>query len=147
MNKKYYYIVASILLFAMISLSGCKKNDRIYEEVNLDSIFNAKLKEKINELFPDNGVYLYDKPGDKGEYLILNSNQTNSLGEIALYSDVKVEIEEDTMMIYYTETMKTYTPNEEADKQFVYKIKSNKQCEYIRIYKNGEESYFDSIGA
>jgi hypothetical protein len=160
-NKTHFGILICILLLLMIGLSGCRKKEFSYRELDLTKASSRKLQNRINELFSENGVYiLQDSKHDNVIYLIFNSFQTDLEGNVGQYSNIEIKSEDDTIRIDFDYSVTEYASKTEIGDQvfykvsegdlytgqLVYKIMKEKEYEYLSLYKNGEEAYFDGIG-
>lgn len=155
MKRKYHYLILGVLsliilvvLFNIVRNNSPKKtiNNQLAEEINLSSL-NTK-----DIIFKENGVYLQyldnhnlDKP--KEMYFILNGSIVNLEGEAPFYSNVDIKTSENEIQIYFDEEIKKYPQGKYPDHKLIFKITPDKKYEYIKVFKNGQESHFDSVGA
>lgn len=153
MRKKHFYlltfIAVSVVLLITINKTlnnNAKQNIFTTEKININTALNNKTKNAISQLCKDNGVFLFNLSESNVIYLILDGTHVNLNGEASYFSDVKVEAKDDTIMIYFSEGLKNYPFGKYPEQKLVYKITKDKNYDYIKVFKNGEESHFDGIG-
>ncbi|TCT12880.1 hypothetical protein EDC18_11151 [Natranaerovirga pectinivora] len=141
----------SILCFMAIILVGCtdknineyKQEDLIVTQIKIENA-NKDLSEFINKVEKENGTYLYTKVNDQDTYLFLNNSNVIYGDNVTYYTDIKIEGRENTIYIYFNEEITSdysgIIPN-----QLLYKIEKKKTYDYVKMFKNGEESYFSSV--
>lgn len=152
MNQKTFYLLTSILVLVILVIIGIftkmnnvKDGTFITEKLNTDSRDYKKIIDKISGAIKENGVYLLNTGKDNITYLILDGSYINLKNEAPYFSDVKIENRENSINIYFREEMKTYPEGEYPDHRLIYKITKDKDTEYIRVFKNGEETHVDSV--
>lgn len=138
--------VLVILLTIINTINNAKQNIFTTEKINIDPALDEKIKYAINQLCKGNGVYLFNSEESHVVYFILDGTHVNSYGEALCFSDVKVETKDDLIMIYFSEGLKNYPFGKYPEQKLVYKITKDKNYNYIKIFKNGEETHFDGIG-
>ena len=83
----------------------------------------------------------------KGDsYLFLNDYNVKNGEKAPYYTDIKMELKQNTMTISFNEKYADDYKNKEINNRELYKIKQTKDYDTIRIYKNGKEVHFDSVG-
>lgn len=142
MVKKLAFLPLMLLL-----LVGCIGNDKelTFSEINPEKA-SKRVKDfitqmEINEDGTGNGIYVFNEGKDK-LYLYLSQEfleKGNTFGSF----DVKEE--EGSINIYLNEL----SDEEMTDtvQQKLYKINRPKDYEYLRVFKNGEETYIQTVGA
>lgn len=85
------------------------------------------------------GIYIYNDSNKR--YLYLNQNFLDDGKEFG-YIDIKTE--GDSINIYLNDISKS---DEEADPYKLYKFNVKGDYEYLKVFKNGEETHFEGIGA
>jgi len=152
LNKKIFYLLISISVLMILLLIGInikmnnvKDNTFIAEKLNTNSDAYKKINDKVSSFIKENGVFLLQTEEDNVNYLILDGSHMNLKNESSYFSDVKVENNEDLIMIYYNEELKNYTEGKYPEHRLIYKITKDKETEYIRVFKNKEETHFNSV--
>lgn len=152
MNRKIIYSIISIAVLVIliaigifIKMSNAKAGTFIAKQLDTRSREYMKINDKVSKLIKGNGVYLLNTEGDKINYLILDGSYINLGNEAPYFSAVKIENKEASIMIYFSEEMKTYPNGKYPEQRLIYKITKDKNYEYIRVFKNGEETHFDSV--
>jgi hypothetical protein len=141
----FFSLVTALIIFGVIIKTNVSSNDKFtVESIDLNLRKNAKISKRISEINIDNGVFLLNID-DKETYLILNGSNVNLKGEAPYFSNVSISSKEDTISIYVNEENKKYFLGEYPNNKLVYKITNDKDSKYMKIFRNGEESYFDSI--
>ncbi|ERI92341.1 hypothetical protein HMPREF1982_02323 [Clostridiales bacterium oral taxon 876 str. F0540] len=153
LKKKYTYlltiITAIVILFSVgyiVRTSASKNKTFIAKEINFNTFSNKKIRIAIEQICKDNGVFLYNLK-DNATYLILDGSHANFKGEAPYFSDVKIEAKENSIRIYFTQELKNYPFGKYPQQKLVYKITKDKKYDYIKVFKDGVETHFDSIGA
>lgn len=135
-------LVLSFLLFILV---GCNAHngELTFSEVNPEKA-NANVKDfidtvELNEDGDGNGIYVFDS-GEDHYYVFLSQEYLingNSFGEV----DVKVE--DRSLNIYLRDRSK-----QEANgtKQKLYEIRAKGDYEFLRVFKNGEETTIEAVG-
>jgi hypothetical protein len=153
MPKERILSAAFITLLIILIVGGVsiiryvKKDAFSAERIIIDTAKHAKVKKQIDSLCEKNGVFLLQSEKNNEIYLILDGSHTSLEGEAPYFSNVKVTTEKDSIMIYFNEEPKNYTVGKYPEQRLVYKINTDKDYEFIKLFKNGEETHFDSIGA
>lgn len=139
--------VALILLCGLmiVLLTGCQqKNGSSLLKIEEGSAPTA-VRNFISEISSQNGVNLYSD-GVHGDYLFLNAENFVYGQKPSYFTDVKCELVEETLFIYIAEN-----PTEDNSKRestrLIYKIDSSVEYDRIRLFKNGLETNFDTVGA
>lgn len=150
MNKKIFYSIITIaalviLIVIFAKTSNTKAGTFITKQLDTRSREFIKINDKVSKLIKGNGVYLLNTEGDKVNYLILDGSYINLKNEAPCFSEVKIENKEDSIMIYFNEELGTYQNGKYPEQRLIYKITKDKNYEYIRVFKNGEETHIDSL--
>lgn len=152
MNKKIFYLLISITVLVMLiiigiftKLNNSKESTFTTEKLNINSRDYKKINDKVSETIKKNGVYLLYTGQENVTYLILDGSHMNLKNEVPYISDVKIEKKVDSVMIYFSEELKTYSEGKYPELRLIYRITEDKYTEYIRIFKNGEETHFDTV--
>lgn len=137
------YKLRKLFLLLMITgvLVGCGEKQLSYSEVTIDQV-NADVKTFIDGIETDdepegNGVYMFNGTG-LIRYLYLNQDFLDS-GKG--FGDMDIKTDEDSFQIYLQQ-------NEEPtkDEYKLYKITLDRTYEYMRVFKDDEETHFQLIG-
>lgn len=131
-----------LLLVVMGSLlASCGENESSYSEVDREQV-NRNVNEFIESVETSqdkegNGIYkYYEKPNV--QYLYVDQDFLDS-GKG--FGGLDIKTDKDTLHLYLME-------NDEPtiDEYRLYRIESDREYEYAKVYKNGEETYFETIG-
>jgi len=151
MNKKKYYLITSIIVLAILIISGvfikinsAKDNTFTTEKLNTNSSVYKKINNKVSGVIDKNGTYLLNI-GEDITYLILDGSHLSFKNETPYFSDVKIENKGDSILIYFSEELKTFSEGKYSETRLIYKIRKDNDTEYIKVFKNGEETYIDSV--
>jgi hypothetical protein len=126
-------------------MNSAKKGIFATKKFDVNTSDYNKINNKVNKTIKKSGVYLLNTGEDNVTYLILDGSHMNLNNEAPYFSDVKVENKGNSIMIYFNEELKIYPIGKYAEQRLIYKITKDKDTEYIRVFKNGEETYFDSV--
>lgn len=135
--KKLFFLV-----FVLSSLLvGCGENTVSYSEVKQEQV-NENVKRFIQSVqrsqdIERNGIYKYYDEAHIQYLYVTQDFLTNGKG----FGGLDIETDKDSMHVYLKENDE---PTE--DTYWLYRIKSNREFTYSKIYKNGEETYFGTIG-
>ncbi len=145
MKKKRFVMVIISIILIILAIVVCYKNTNLtFSKENYKNTDN-KIKVFMDKLNDKNGIYLYSD-GTNDMYLFLNGYNVN-IGEKASYfTDIEMEVKDRTLIINFNEKYTDDYINKEIDNRVLYKIKQPKNVDTIRIYKNEQETHFDSIG-
>lgn len=152
MRKRIFLLITFVVVVAILLLTGnaiknnAKHNVFRAEKINIEKDFDKNTKNSISRLYKDNGVFLLNSVESNVSYLILDGTHLDLNNEAPYYSDVKVEAKDDLISIYFREEVKKYPLDKYPEQKLVYKIMKDKNYEYIKVFKNGKASYFDSVG-
>ena len=135
-----------LLLTLMVCgiLTGCGVDKVTISEINLENA-NDNVKSFIENVENDEkgtgtGIYIYnDSKGHR--YLYLNQD---FLDDATGFGDIDIKTHENTINIYLNDISSS---EGEADTYKLYKIKLKGDYEYLKVFKNGEETHFGGIGA
>lgn len=125
-------------------LTGCGGDEVTISEINLENV-NDNVKKFIESVEYDekntgNGIYIYN--GSKGQrYLYLNQD---FLDDSTGFGDIDIKPDENSVNIYLNDNS---VSKGEAATYKLYKIKLKGDYEYLKVFKNGEETYFEGSGA
>ena len=87
------------------------------------------------------GIYMFEE-SDKVRYLYLDKDfLENEKG----FGDLDIKIDDNALNIYLTDSLDAVVSEEEY-KLYKIKIKSNEEYEYMKVFKNGEETNLQLIG-
>jgi len=152
MNKKTKYLFTSITVLIILIAIGIfiKMNntkDSVFITKKLDANTSAfkNINDKVSEPIKENGVFLLNTGEDNVTYLILDASHMSLKNEVPDFSNVKIENKGNSIMIYFSEKLKIYPDGKYPELRLIYKITKDKHTEYIRAFKNGEETHFDSV--
>jgi hypothetical protein len=138
----FILVIISIIL---IGILGCSENvDLVFSKVNTKTT-NKKVKTFMERYNDMNGIYLYVHSSND-MYLYLNGYNVNNGDKASYFTDVKVEVKEGTLVINFNEKYIDDYHNKEIDNRVLYKIRQPKKVDTITIFKNGQETHFDTIG-
>ncbi len=142
MRRKYRLILVLILFISV----GCTK-DRIatsrLEPMNLKKL-SRELGACIDRRIGDNGIFqLYTSDGS--QYLFLNGSKVVQGEEAVYYENIRIEDDKNIAKIYFDEIYTSDYQDKELENMKLYEILSKDRIDTIRIHKNGQEIYFDSI--
>ncbi|KOP71912.1 hypothetical protein AMS60_21750 [Bacillus sp. FJAT-21945] len=136
-----------LLPFMLLLLMGCNVNDGklTFSEINPEKA-SATVKDfitqmEINEDGTGNGIYILNVKKDKF-YLFLSQE---FLDKGKSFGSIDVKEEEDTLTIYLNERSDKGQENQVMQK--LYEIHRSKDYEYLRVFKNGEETHIQTVGA
>jgi flagellar basal body L-ring protein FlgH len=143
MRRKLVWVIALSILIVLGA--GCEKSSPV--EISEIKIQNAdsKVQEFVNRFSNQNDIYLFTNEKQE-KYLFLNGYNVVEGKEAPYFSDTKVELDDDTLTVYFNEKYTNSYSNKELSNRLLYRIRVDKQYEYIRIFKNGEETHFDVVG-
>lgn len=138
--KRLFFL---ILIVCSGILSGCGGNKVTISEISFEKA-NDIVKSFIenvenNKQGSDTGIYIYNDT--KNRYLYLNQDFLNDRRG---FGDIDIKTDEDSINIYLNDI--SITDGEENTYK-LYKIKIKGEYEYLKVFKNGEETHFASIGA
>lgn len=139
-------LTIGILLTILLSLiSGCANTPNLtYSEVTTEKL-NKRVAKFITDHELSNGTYIFYN-NEKEIYLFLNNKNVKQGDKAGFYKDVVVEDKGDTIAISFNEYYTNDYSNVERNR-LVYRIKVNKDFEYLKVYKNGKETYIDVVGS
>lgn len=137
----------AFLPFMLLLLVGCigSDNELTFSEINPDKA-SKRVKDfitqmEINEDGTGNGIYVFNDGKDKF-YLYLSQE---FLEKGTTFGALDVKEEEDSLNIYLNELSDDEMTDTEQRK--LYKINRPKDYEFLRVFKNGEETYIQTVGA
>lgn len=141
MVKKILSVIL-IISIVLTGLVGCSKDtDLAYSKEN-PKFVNKKVKEFMDTYNGKNGTYLITK-NENEMYLFLNGSNVKYGDKAIYFSDIKVEVKENILIINFNENYTDNYENKKIDNKVLYKIKKPKVVDTISIYKNGQQTYFD----
>lgn len=126
-------------------LSGCNNDEISFSEVSIDKVKNDVkvfiMGIEASESDKGTGIYMFNE-SDKVRYLYLDKEfLENEKG----FGDLEIEVDDNSLNIYLTDSLDA-TASEEEYKLYKIKLKSNEEYEYMKVFKNGEETNFQLIG-
>lgn len=138
-------IILFLLIFSSL-LTGCQleSEELSIKEVEMNNI-SIRAKDffegvEIHKEETGNGIYIFND-SENTNYLYLNQDfleQGRDFGEVNILDD------EDSIKIYLSDKAET---EQKSDQYKVYEIKRYETYEYLRVFKNNEETYFQVSGA
>ena len=134
-----------LVLILVISsiLSGCGNDEVSFSEVSLE-----KAKDDVKEFIEyieasrngeGNGIYMFQY-SETYLYLYLNQDFLESGNG---FGSLDIKIDDNSWNIYLSEGSDVTGL---VDKYRLYKIKLDGKYEYMKVFKNGEETYFQTVG-
>lgn len=140
--KKFFSVIL-IISIVLTGLVGCSKDtDLAYSKEN-PKFVNKKVKAFMDMCDDKNGVYFYTASKDV-RYLFLNGATVKYGDKAPYFSDIKIEVKENTLVINFNENYTDDYENKKIDYSVLYKIKVPKGIEFITIYKNGQQTHIDN---
>lgn len=136
-----------ILLLILIVcgiLTGCEGIKVTISEINMENV-NDNVTNYINivdndEMSTGTGVYMYNYSKNQ-RYLYLNQDFLDGGRD---FGDIDIKLDENSINIYLNDIS---ISEGEVDTYKLYKINLKGDYEYLKVFKNGEETHFDGIGA
>ena len=135
----------SVLILLVISiLSGCNKDEVTFSEVSIDKV-KKDVKDfilhlELSESDKGTGIYMFNESG-KVRYLYLNQDFLESKKG---FGNLNTQSDHNSWNIYLEEDSDAAELEEDYK---LYKIKLKAEYEYMKVFKNGEETFFQTIGA
>lgn len=131
------------ILMIVVIVNGCSNEEVTITEMDIENV-KDKIESFIKEVESleegnESGIYLYNDSENK-RYLYLNEN---FLDEGEYFGDVEIQTDEDAIYIYLTDT--TMDGNEATESK-LYQINMQEHKEYLKVFKNDEETHFANIG-
>lgn len=125
-------------------LTGCVADAETISEINLKNV-NDNVKnfiENVENVRKDTetGIYMYND-SKKQRYLYLNQD---FLDDGRGFGDVDINTDENSINFYLNDIP---ISKKEAATYKLHKIKIQDDYEYLKVFKNGEETHFAGIGA
>lgn len=149
--KKLLMVIIIIFAAGLLSLNGWKfiSNNLMdhslkSEEVNIHKVLSSRDIKTIDSVCSSNGVYLFNSSNGV-KYLIFSGSFLDISSYAPIYSNIKIEAKDSSLIINYDENYKKYTGTSYPSLRIVYRIKNSKDISIIRLYKNGEETHFNSV--
>lgn len=132
-----------LILIVCGILTGCGGNKVTISEINLekanDIVKNFIMDVENDEKGTGTGIYMYND--SKKRYLYLNQDFLDDGKE---FGDIDIKTDENSINIYLNDNSNS---EEEAGTYKLYKINVKGDYEYLKVFKNGEETHFEGIGA
>ncbi|MEK3955824.1 MULTISPECIES: hypothetical protein [Bacillales] len=132
-----------LILIVCGILTGCGGNKVTISEINLekanDIVKNFIMDVENDEKGTGTGIYMYND--SKKRYLYLNQDFLDDGKE---FGDIDIKTDENSINIYLNDISNS---EGEADTYKLYKINVKGDYEYLKVFKNGEETHFEGIGA
>jgi hypothetical protein len=142
MKKMMYLLLIACCLVSV--LNGCnKKTEAEFYEVELQNVPNT-VQDFMDRNSKKNGVYLYSKI-NLDSYLFLNAFNVIQGEKAAYFKDIKYNINENTLNIYFNEEL-TDDYTMKLDNRLIYKIKSSMEFDTIKVFRNDREIPIDVVG-
>ncbi|MDV6377880.1 hypothetical protein ORD22_06340 [Sporosarcina sp. GW1-11] len=132
------FLMLIVLLTSV--LSGCGKNEVSFSEISIDQA-TRDVKDFIETgvtTEDSNGIHIFENASDT-RYLYLDQDYLES-GKG--FGSLDIKTDDNAWNIYLTEEDEV---TKAAESYRLYKIKLDKDYEYMRVFKNGEETYFQSV--
>ena len=135
----------ALLLFLVVCgiLTGCVNNKVSVSEIDLENakdtvkIFIEKIEEE--DKGTGNGIYIYNDSKNRRYLYISQDFFDDGRG----FGAIDIKTGESSVNIYLSDIS---IADNEADTYKLYKIDLDKDYEYIKVFKNGEETHFASVG-
>ena len=132
-----------LILIVCGILTGCGGNKVTISEINLDKT-NDIVKQFIMDVENDEkgigtGIYMYSD--SKKRYLYLNQDFLDDGKE---FGDIDIKTDENSINIYLNDISNS---EGEPGTYRLYKINVKGDYEYLKVFKNGEETHFEGMGA
>lgn len=132
-----------VLISTLLAIAINNNTKEVFTKEKLDNT-SRKVTASLSPFYNKNGIYLYGD-GTKERYLFINGYNIKQ-GELApCYTDVKMELKDKTLIINFKETYAEEHEKGEISNRLLYKIKKLDNVDKISIFKNGQETHFDSI--
>jgi hypothetical protein len=149
-RKIYFFSSTAVLITLIITGIFIKMNDYTScvfstRELEVNTSAYKNISDKGSEFIKESGVYILNVGEDNSTYLILDGTHMSLKNEAPYFSDVKIENKEKSIMIYFNEDFKIYSEGKYPEHRLIYKFTRPKDNEYIRVFKNGEETHIDSV--
>ncbi|MEK5147748.1 hypothetical protein MKX53_11980 [Psychrobacillus sp. FSL K6-4615] len=132
-----------LILIVCGILTGCGGNKVTISEINLekanDIVKNFIMDVENDEKGTGTGIYMYND--SKKRYLYLNQDFLDDGKE---FGDIDIKTDENSINIYLNDISNS---EGEAGTYKLYKINVKGDYEYLKVFKNGEETHFEGIGA
>ena len=134
-----------ILLILMVCsiLTGCGGDKVTISEINFENA-NDNMKSFIENVENDEkgkgtGIYIYNDSKNQ-RYLYLNQD---FLDDGRGFGDIDIKTDENSFNLYLNDIS---ISEGESDTYKLYKINFKGDYEYLKVFKNGEETHFGGIG-
>jgi hypothetical protein len=139
----FIFILAFILIISL--LTACNKDAvASIEEVDIKNIKNEELRNLIDSWQQEDGAYLANNIIGGAYYLFLNASTVEEGEKPTYFQALSVGFESNVMHIYYVEKELGEIKNNRN--KILYRIPMEGTPDSIKIFKNGEEVYFNNIG-
>lgn len=130
-----------LILIVCCILTGCGGNKVTISEINLENA-NDNVKSFIENVENDEkgtgtGIYIYNDSKNQ-RYLYLNQD---FLDDERGFGDIDIKTDENSINIYLNDISVG-----EADTYKLYKLNLKGDYEYLKVFKNGEETHFGGVG-
>lgn len=132
-----------VILMVCGILTGCGGNKETISGINFENA-NDNVKNFIENVENDDkgretGIYIYNHSRNQ-RYLYLNQD---FLDDGRGFGDIDIKTDENSINIYLNDISNS---EGEADTYKLYKINFKGDYEYLKVFKNGEETHFAGIG-
>ncbi|MFT5873806.1 MAG: beta-lactamase regulating signal transducer with metallopeptidase domain [Clostridium sp.] len=143
-NRPDFNVLVNLLM--NFNLENTDTSKLLFSKEN-EKDTNDKVKIFLNSFNNKNGVYSYED-GTNERYLFLNAQNVKEGEKASYFTDIKMEVKQGTLFINFNEKYTDDYKNKEIDNRVLYKIiMQHKNVDTIRIYKNGQETHFDTVYA
>lgn len=137
-------IILAILTFIMYFITSCAENEETsMMEVDDSSFRKDQLAMQMLDWEQKNGAYLVQYQDKNEYYLYLNAMNVAQGCKATCFESITVDFKNNTMHIYYIE--KETDDDKNIRNNVWYKIPVENSVDSIRIYRNGQETHFNSI--
>lgn len=132
-----------LLLIVSSILVGCSAGEETITEIDFKNV-NDHVKSYIENIErvgsdTETGIYMYNDSKNQ-RYLYLNQD---FLDDGRDFGDVEINADENSFNIYLNDIP---ISEEETVTYKLYKIKVKEDHEYLKVFKNGEETHFAGVG-
>jgi len=135
---------ATVIFLVAVLTAGCSQGKPKVSEIQMDQVSKTvkTFIEQMEEMdhTADTGIYMFN---DSNGVRYLYVNQV-FLDEGKGFGGVQVERNGDSLEIYLEEAP---AAEQETDAYKLYTIKAPGDYEYVKVFKNGEDTHFSAIGA
>ncbi|WP_202710829.1 hypothetical protein [Sporosalibacterium faouarense] len=135
--------IVILLVCIILVVGGCNDSEGLkVTEIKIDKA-KSKVKEVIENSIDKNGIYLLQQ-GDNTIFLYLNGSIVETGEKAPYYENIEVVSNEDSLEIYFEEKFSS-DYSESIPNRVLYEIVKDKDYEYLKVFKNGTMTHFDTI--